>query len=64
MTATTFGPTIPGLAIPEHNYISLTYAGANPTTIVYKQGGAGGNTVATLTLAYDGSGNLLTVTKS
>ena len=57
-------PTIQGLAIPEHNYISLAYTGANPTTVVYKQGGAGGSTVATLTLTYDGNGNVLTVTRS
>ena len=65
MTATTFGPTIPGLAIPEHNYVALSgYVGASPATVVYKQGGAGGTTVAPLTLTYDGSGNLLTVTRS
>lgn len=64
MSATTFGPTIPGLAIPEHNRIELTYTGANPTTIVYKQGGASGTVVATLTLTYDGNNNVLSVTRS
>lgn len=64
MSATTFGPTIPGLAIPEHNRIELTYTGANPTTIVYKQGGASGTVVAMLTLTYDGNNNVLTVTRS
>jgi len=53
-----------GLSIPEHDYISLTYTGTNLTGVVYKDGGSGGTTVATLTLAYDGSNNLTSVTKS
>jgi len=57
-------PTIEGLTIPEHDYISLTYTGSNLTGVVYKTGGSGGTTVATLTLAYDGSDNLTSVTKS
>lgn len=58
-------PTIQGLAIPEHNRIEFSnYVGANPGTIVFKQGGSGGNAVATLTLTYDGNGNVLTVTRS
>jgi hypothetical protein len=31
---------------------------------VFRRGGASGKIVATLTLTYDGSSNLLTVTKS
>lgn len=57
-------PTIEGLAIPEHDYIDLSYTGSNLTGVVYKSGGSGGTTVATLTLAYDGSNNLTSVTKS
>jgi hypothetical protein len=57
-------PTIEGLAIPEHDYIDLSYTGSNLTGVVYKTGGSGGTTVATLTLAYDGSNNLISVTKS
>jgi hypothetical protein len=53
-----------GLSIPEHDYISMTYTGGNLTGVVYKNGGSGGQTVATLTLTYDGSANLLTVTKA
>ena len=34
-----------------------------PTTVVYKFGGASGTLVATLTLTYDGSANLTSVTK-
>jgi hypothetical protein len=56
-------PVIDGLSIPEHDYIGLSYTGSNLTTVVYKTGGAGGSTVATLTLAYTGS-QLDSVTKS
>ena len=57
-------PVVTGLEIPEHDYISLTYTGSSLTGVVYKTGGSGGTTVATLTLAYDGSDNLTSVTKS
>jgi len=53
-----------GLNIPSHDYISCTYTGSNLTGVVYKLGGSGGTTVATLTLTYDGSNNLTSVTKS
>jgi len=56
--------SIAGMAIPANNYISLGYTGSNLTSIVYKMGGSSGTTVATLTLAYDGSNNLVSVTKS
>jgi hypothetical protein len=42
----------------------MTYTGSNLTGVVYKTGGSGGTTLATLTLAYDGSNNLTSVTKS
>ncbi len=56
--------TLEGLSIPEHDYISLSYTGSNLTGVVYKTGGSGGTTVATLVLTYDGSNNLTSVTKS
>ena len=56
--------TVAGLSIPEHDYIGLTYSGSDLTGVTYKTGGSGGTTVATLTLAYDGSSNLTSVTKS
>ena len=56
--------TLTGLEIPDHDYIALTYTGTNLTGVVYKTGGSGGTTVATLTLTYDGSNNLTSVTKS
>ena len=57
-------PVVSGLEIPEHDYISLSYTGSNLTGVVYKVGGSDGTTVATLALAYDGSDNLISVTKS
>jgi hypothetical protein len=53
-----------GLSVPEHDYIALTYTSSNLTGVVYKTGGSGGTTVATLVLTYDGSNNLTSVTKS
>ena len=64
MAAELFGPTIPGFAIPEHNYVSMTYTGTSLASITYKQGGASGTAVATLSLTYDGNGNVSTITKS
>jgi hypothetical protein len=52
-----------GLDIPVHDYIACSYTGDNLTGVVYKTGGSGGTTVATLTLAYSGS-QLTSVTKS
>jgi hypothetical protein len=56
--------TMAGLNIPLHDYFSCSYTGSNLTGVVFKNGGASGDTVATLVLTYDGSSNLLTVTKS
>lgn len=39
----------------EYDYISLSYTGDNITGVVYKTGGSGGTTVATLTIAYSGT---------
>jgi len=55
---------IAGLQIPPYDYIDLSYTGTNLTGVVYKEGGASGTTVATLTLSYDGSNNLISVAKS
>lgn len=52
---------ISGLSIPEHDEIALSYTGSNLTGVVYKLATA---TVATLTLSYDGSDNLIGVVKS
>ena len=53
-----------GLSVPKHDYIALTYTSGNITGVVYKTGGSGGTTVATLVLTYDGSNNLTSITKS
>jgi len=53
-----------GLVNESYDYISLSYTGSNLTGVVFKTGGSGGTTVATLTLAYDGSNNLTSVTKT
>lgn len=53
--------------VPEkHDYIALTYVGATTDvqTVTYKDGGSGGTIVATLTLGYDGSNRLTSVTRS
>lgn len=60
---------IVGLEIPAHDYVSLTYVASGNgvgeiETVVYKTNGSSGTTVATLTLAYDASNNLSSVTKS
>jgi hypothetical protein len=55
---------VPGFSLPAYDYISCSYTGSNLTGVVYKTGGSSGTSVATLTLAYDGSNNLTSVTKS
>jgi len=50
--------------VPEkYDYISLSYTGTDLTGVVYKTGGSGGTTVATLTLGYTGT-DLTSVTKT
>jgi len=59
-----------GNLVPEtFDYLEFTYVAAGNgageiETVTYKTGGAAGTTVATLTLAYDGSNNLSSVTRS
>ena len=58
--------TLEGLSIPAHDYISFSPTSAPATgtqTITYKTGGAGGTTVATLTLTFSG-GDLASVARS
>lgn len=44
-----------GLVPAAYDYISLSYTSTNLTGVVYKTGGSGGTTVATLTIAYSGT---------
>lgn len=53
-----------GLQIPPHDYIANSYSSGNLSETVFKRGGASGVVVATLAYTYDGSNNLLTVTRS
>jgi hypothetical protein len=58
-----------GFNIPPYDYISVTYVAAGNgageiETVTYKDGGSGGTTVATLTIAYNASNEISTVTKS
>lgn len=46
-----------------YNYLSLTYSGDNITQVIYKNGGASGETVAQLDLTYSGD-KILTVTRT
>ena len=60
---------VASLVSETYDYISLTYVASGNgigeiETASYKQGGAGGTTVATLTLTYDGSNKIVTVTRS
>ena len=63
---------LPGLNIPQHDYINVSYVGStnNIDQVVYKEGGSGGTTVATLTFSYVGGtpsaddADIATVTKS
>ena len=52
------------LVTDPYDYMGLTYSGTNLTQVVYKTGGSGGTTVATVALTYDGSDKLTSVTKS
>ncbi len=47
----------------EFDRIELSYTGDDLTTVVYKTGGGGGSTVATLALTYS-AGVLQTVTRT
>lgn len=53
------------MGIPPHDHLENTYDGSNLTDVHYYRGGVqdSGKLVAHLQLTYDGSGNLLTVTR-
>ena len=62
--------TVVGALVPfAHDYITVTRVAAGNgagkiETAVYKTGGAGGTTVATLTLAYDSDDKFLSVVRT
>ena len=47
-----------------YDFISMSYLSDNLTAIIYKDGGAAGTTVSTLTLTYDLSDNITSVTQT
>ena len=58
-----------GLSIPKYDYIALTYVPSGDgvgeiKTVTYKTGGPSGITVGELTLGYDTSNRLSTVTRN
>lgn len=65
LNAATDSVTVPGsLITEEHDWIGVVYNTAGKISVVtYKLGGAGGITVAVLTLAY-AAGRLTSVTKT
>lgn len=66
-TLSSLNSRLPGGFVPSaFDYQSITYVGATTdiSTVVYKTGGSGGTTVATLTMGYDGSNRLSSVTKT
>ena len=56
-------PITGALRIPEHDHVGFVYSGSTLTGIIYKTGGASGETVAALVLSYDESNNLTSVAK-
>jgi len=56
-------PTIGTMGIPAHDYVERSYTGDRLDSMVFKSGGSGGTTVATLTFGYTGD-NLTSTTKS
>ena len=58
--------SVAGLNIPKYDYVVFTYNSGTQTTIVFKTGGSGGTTVATVVIVYTDStqNNISTVTKS
>ncbi len=52
------------LVSEAYDYVNISYTGSNATTIEYRSGGPTGLVVATLTLTYDGSNNVTSITKN
>jgi hypothetical protein len=55
---------VEGLSIPEWDYASLGWTNHNLTSVIYKSGGSSGEVVATVSLAYDASDHLTSISKS
>ena len=60
------GASVPGLSIPDHDHIEMTYAGTNLVGVKYYSLGPeadGGLLRAELELKYDGGNNLTSVSR-
>lgn len=56
--------TLNSLVPTVFDYIALSYTTGNLTQAIYKNGGVGGTVVSTLDIVYDGSNNIISVTRS
>ena len=68
-TQTTLLQGIAGFTVTGYDYIALTYVAAGNgageiETAIFKSGGVDGTTIATLTLTYNASNEIATVTKT
>ena len=66
-TLAAFSDKTAAALVPEaFDFQDISYVGATDaiSTVVYKTGGAGGTAVATLTMGYDGSNRLTSVTRT
>jgi len=66
---TTLLQGIAGFTVSGYDYIALTYVAAGNgageiETVTFKTGGSGGTTIATLTLAYNASNEISSVTRT
>jgi hypothetical protein len=53
-----------GIITEEHDYKEIVYSGSDIDYISFKTGGSGGTLVATLTFAYNGNGDITSITKT
>ena len=55
---------VSGLIPSGYDYIALSYTGDNLTGVEYKIGGSTGAILAALSIVYDGSDNITSITKT
>lgn len=55
---------INALVTEAYDYIDLSYTGTDLTSVVFRTGGAAGAIVATITITYNGNGDIDTVTRT
>lgn len=59
-------PATPGFALPEYDYVAVTYPVATQEVYVFKTGGVSGTTVGTITVNYTDAtkANILNVART